>query len=49
VLFSTEESVESASTTKDILRGRLFKRPRALYNSCIILNNQIELILIKNE
>jgi hypothetical protein len=48
VSFSTEESVESASTTEDLARGRFIKRPRALYNSCTIFNNQIESILIKN-
>jgi hypothetical protein len=47
VSFSVKESVESASKTEDIARGRLIKRPRALYNGCTILNNQIELILKK--
>jgi hypothetical protein len=47
VSFSVKESVESASTTEDIARGRLIKRPQALYNGCTILNTQIELILKK--
>jgi hypothetical protein len=49
VSFSTEESIESALTTKDVARGRLFKRPRALSNGCTILNNQTKLILMKNK
>jgi hypothetical protein len=44
VSFSTEESIESALITKDIARGRLLKRLRALFNGCTILkqSNKID-------